>query len=174
MTKTTKTSGCLCECGCGLETLLSTKTRCGYIKGQPRRTLQGHHVKTRGIQTAITKSYRVVRLPNNRFVPIHRLRAERALGKPLPRGAEVHHMDGTRGDHSPLVICQDKKYHALLHARMRVRVAGGNQNIEALCCTCRCVKPFAAFLPSPRGMGVTSQCRECNSKYLKNYQRKPR
>lgn len=42
--------------------------------------------------------------------------AEKALGKPLPQGACVHHLDPE--DHfRGLVICQDNAYHNLLHAR---------------------------------------------------------
>ena len=46
----------------------------------------------------------------------HRLRAEKALGKPLPAKAIVHHHRGTM---PTLVICPDQAYHLLIHARMR-------------------------------------------------------
>ena len=52
----------------------------------------------------------------------HRNVAELALGKPLPSGAEIHHIDGNGFNNSPdnLVICQDHSYHMLLHARERI------------------------------------------------------
>ena len=36
-----------CECGCGEKTKISPKgsTKRGWVKGEPRRFLQGHHVK---------------------------------------------------------------------------------------------------------------------------------
>lgn len=50
----------------------------------------------------------------------HVLLAEKALGRKLPEGAVVHHMDGNpSNNHQPfnLVICPDQAYHALLHKR---------------------------------------------------------
>ena len=49
--------------------------------------------------------------------------AERALGKTLPDGALVHHLNGNPFDHRPcnLVICQDGRYHVFLHQRMNAR-----------------------------------------------------
>lgn len=45
--------------------------------------------------------------------------AEKALGKRLPKGAVVHHLDEDRLNNAPsnLVICQSTSYHALLHQR---------------------------------------------------------
>ncbi len=50
-----------------------------------------------------------------------RLIATLALGHRLPKGAEVHHVDGNHANNTPsnLVICQDHTYHVLLHRRQR-------------------------------------------------------
>lgn len=54
--------------------------------------------------------------------------AERALGKPLPKGAIVHHDNKLRYDNRNcnLVICESRGYHAILHYRMRAYEATGN------------------------------------------------
>ena len=52
----------------------------------------------------------------------HVLVAERALGKPLPKGAIVHHVNGKPWDNfTPfnLVVCPNQDYHLLLHRRAR-------------------------------------------------------
>ena len=60
----------------------------------------------------------------------HVLVAERALGKTLPLGAQVHHWDRDRGNNAPsnLVIRPDQTYHRLLHRRMAAMEACGNPN----------------------------------------------
>ncbi len=56
--------------------------------------------------------------------------AEKALGKALPPGAIVHHIDENRLNNEPsnLVICPGNGYHGLLHQRMDARAACGNPN----------------------------------------------
>lgn len=60
----------------------------------------------------------------------HVLIAERAMGKALPVGAEVHHINEKRSDNRPdnLVICPDRDYHMMLHARQRASDSCGNAN----------------------------------------------
>ena len=58
---------------------------------------------------------------DGRRVYEHVLVAERALGKLLPKGAIVHHMNCDRKDNRPenLVICPNEAYHRLIHKRMK-------------------------------------------------------
>ncbi|WP_419663264.1 uncharacterized protein Dvar_36510 [Desulfosarcina variabilis str. Montpellier] len=68
------------------------------------------------------------RASNGVYVFEHIIIAEKVLGKPLPDGAVVHHVDGDRKNNSPnnLVICQDQGYHLLLHQRQRAYDAFGH------------------------------------------------
>jgi hypothetical protein len=107
-----------------------------------------HHTRV-----AVTIHYRHIKV-GSRMVKLHLLRAERALGKPLPKGAEVHHADGSKGDNAPLVICQSRAYHKLLHARMRLVRLGCNPNTERFCPWCREIKPITDML--------RNICKSCN------------
>lgn len=129
-----------CACGCGERPIVGT-----FLRGHNRLGWRRPRLQT-------VKGYRFVGRKQ-----LHRLRAERALGKPLPLGAEVHHADGTLSDDAPLVICQDRAYHALLHARMRVVRAGGNPNTERVCGTCKVVKSLVSFTPR------AAECRGCRN-----------
>lgn len=105
-----------------------------------------------------------------RSVRIHRIRAEHALGRPLPNGCEVHHADLTRSIDSPLVICQDHAYHFLLHRRTRVVRAGGNPDLDSFCTVCKKALPLSAFYYRKTAVGnakvgdITTHCRECSAR----------
>lgn len=60
----------------------------------------------------------------------HREIAKRALGRPLPPGAEVHHVDENFRNNAPdnLVICPNHAYHRLLHLRAKALAESGNPN----------------------------------------------
>ena len=62
---------------------------------------------------------------HNNYVREHIVIAEKALGKPLPPGVEIHH-HGKRDDNTQIVICQDHAYHFLLHQRTRALKACGH------------------------------------------------
>lgn len=68
----------------------------------------------------------------------HVVVAERALGKPLPAGAELHHVNGDEADNrnENLVICPNHQYHMLLHQRQRALDECGNAHWRR-CRICR-------------------------------------
>lgn len=75
-----------------------------------------------GLGRPVTGAGYIVITRNGRPIYEHVYLAELALGKPLPKGAVVHHMNEDKTDNfTPfnLVVCPDQSYHALLHKRMR-------------------------------------------------------
>lgn len=96
----------------------------GAVPGHPneaRRIYKGMRIKKHysGYEFA------VMRLPKKkrRYVQLHVLIAREALGKDLPPGAVVHHIDGNKANNANdnLVILQNTAEHAALHVRMRKR-----------------------------------------------------
>jgi hypothetical protein len=61
---------------------------------------------------------------------LHRILVQGALGKPIPKGAHVHHVNGDCRDNSRgnLVLCENAAYHGLLHVRYRSLKECGNPN----------------------------------------------
>ncbi len=105
----------------------------------------------------------------------HILIAEKALGKPLPLGAQVHHVDedATNNSNRNLVICQDAAYHKLLHYRARLLAQGVDPNTHRICSLCRAVKPLEAFGRSTanKASGRQNGCLECLRAYNRRYVR---
>ena len=77
---------------------------------------------------SINKSGHVMQRVNGAMVYEHILVAERALGRQLPVGAQVHHVDLNPSNNSPsnLVICPSDAYHKLIHKRLRALLACGD------------------------------------------------
>lgn len=149
-----------CDCGCGEPAHISpvTNTALGYRKGEPRRFIAGHH----GYKDNI-RGYRTWTI-NGVVKYRHVVVAERALGKELPEGAVVHHVDGDKFNNrnSNLVICQSQSYHAILHARTRVYMAGGDPDTQAVCSGCRALKALTDFhRNSNKSTGRHDACKEC-------------
>ncbi len=110
-------------------------------------------------------------------VLLHVLLAEKALGKYLPEGAEVHHHNGIRSDNrnENLVICEDRAYHFLIHARSRIVQVGGDPNIEKICGKCRTVVSRSDFHRNSRAYdGLNQICAPCNRKHAEFYRAKAR
>jgi len=104
----------------------------------------------------------------------HVVIAERALGKALPKRAQVHHVDGNKRNNvrSNLVVCQDMAYHTLLHLRARIVRAGGNPDTQLICCVCRRLLSYDAFNRASHSIATRrqTQCRECSKQYERRYQ----
>lgn len=111
---------------CCIENCAGEATRKAMCQKHYRRTrTHGDPTKTNRRAARDGKGYRNID-DRGEHVTV----AERALGKRLPKGAEVHHVNEDRSDNSPtnLVICPSPRYHALLHIRMRALAATGNAN----------------------------------------------
>ena len=69
--------------------------------------------------------------------PAHIVLAEKALGRKLPKGAQVHHWDENKRNNDPsnLVICPNQTYHKLLHRRMDSYNATGSPD-NRICYIC--------------------------------------
>ena len=113
----------LCGCGCGEE----------VKKGN--RFVNTHNLK-RGVGKDSPNWQGGIKRAGNRvflYAPGHPrayqdkyalrsiLVAEKALGKPLPLSAIVHHADNnsTNDKNNNLVVCENRGYHMLLHTRER-------------------------------------------------------
>lgn len=122
--------------------------------------------------------YRFVTRPDGRSVLEHILIAEAALGKRLPAGAQVHHIDGNglNNQNRNLVICENHAYHSLLDARGAVVFAGGDPNTQLKCTTCYTLKPLAEFnaCRKVQSHGKKSICRSCQSASWKQWVAKGR
>jgi hypothetical protein len=139
----------LCGCGCGVLA----------ISNRP----PGVAIYKVGHRPLPPDGYRHVLTGYRKTEPLHRVIAARALGRPLPATAIVHHANGDKHDNasSNLVICENADYHALLHRRMRVVRAGGNPNTQTICSRCKA-------LILNRAMAKYGQvCRPCDVKRVR-------
>lgn len=127
----------LCQCGCGGATKIAYRDckKSGWVKGEPIRFIKGHHMRGEnhprwkgGITTDGRYAMRLVpahpKANKTGQVREYILVAEKALGKPLPAGAIIHHLNGTGS--GPICIGQNQGYHNLLHQRLRAYRACGH------------------------------------------------
>lgn len=117
-----------CQCGCGQKTKAAQRTdyKKGWVRGEPNKFVLGHN-SLRGKSKEYLRSFFPEHDKANKwgYAREHLIRAERTLGKPLPKKAVIHHVNGTKMG-GPLVICQDLAYHNLIHQRIRAFKISGH------------------------------------------------
>lgn len=101
--------------------------------------------------------------------PEHVAVVERAIGRLLPAGAVVHHVNRIRSDNrdSNLVALQNTAEHNELHRKMRVVAAGGNPWTDFLCSRCAQPKHRTLFYREK----PTGKCIDCNRRDARDRQR---
>jgi len=125
------------------------------------------NLKRQGI--SISKNGYVIIRINKKPKGEHVLIAEKALGKSLPKGSHVHHVDGNPSNNDPknLVVCPNSGYHKLLELRTRALEICGNANYR------KC--PFCKKYDDPENMwlnGGTYRHGDCHIEYNKLRKRK--
>ncbi len=170
-----------CQCGCGEITPIASRNeyRRGHIKGQHVKIIAGHNF--RGKLNVNFKDYRrilngyvVIKMPEhprankNGFVREHIIIAEKALGKYLPKGAVVHHINQIKTDNrnENLLICENDSYHQSLHRRLRAYLETGNADTR-LCYFCGKYDELENMKIVPLNQGGASKAyhKTCKNKY---------
>jgi len=166
----------LCECGCGNPVSIAkyTDRSNGWIKGQPKRFLPHHHSTPskenhwnwKGGKKIGNGGYILIKTKGhprgakrNDYVQEHIIIVERILGKPLPKGVVPHHYGKVSENHK-IVICENAKYHHLLHIRTRALIASGHADWR------KCTKCKQWDKPENLKIGKTIYHKECIAKYF--------
>jgi hypothetical protein len=109
--------------------------------GIPPRTLSWRLQQGWSLERAFTKStepiaghYRRLGRTDHVHIDI----ARKAIGKALPKKAIVHHVNEIKDDDRPenLVICENQRYHFLLHRRRAAFLATGDPHSRR-CAICK-------------------------------------
>lgn len=105
----------------------------------------------------------------------HVLIVERLLGKALPQGVQIHHVDGNglNNAHCNLVVCPNRAYHSLLHERTKALDACGNPNWRR-CCFCKRwdAAEHLAFWKRGSTSGAVIAHRQCANEALQSFKKR--
>ena len=122
------------------------KQEVGHFLSTRKRIYKGgkRHGNWKGGRSVLKSGHVLIEAPGHPHadsrgrVLEHVFVAAKALKKDLPERAVVHHHDGDPGNNDPtnLVVCEDQRYHMLLHKRQTAYRATGNPNAER-CAYCR-------------------------------------
>ena len=116
----------LCECGCGK--VVYNRFVSGHNLGSMQNSInwKGGNTTSNGYQLTYDPTHK--RAMKNKYVKTHIAIGEKVLGKPLPKDAVIHHVDEDPSNNKKnnLVICENNKYHLLLHNRKKAYEACGH------------------------------------------------
>ncbi len=166
-----------CACGCGGIITSKRKNLSGTLTGHHTRMARAYESTDPAVILATHRRkryerYMTVYAPlhprglKSKYVAEHVLIAEKALGRPLERTHPVHHHDGDgfNNANTNLVICEDLKYHELLHVRQRILSLGGDPDIEKPCWNCKRMLNKSNFHKSLVDWdGLNTTCNECHT-----------
>lgn len=156
----------LCECGCGEHTKIGKNTH------ELNRFMWGHNPWKGGRFLTTDGRLRILarehpRADHQGYVLRSLLIAEKALGKPIPLGRPVHHVDEDKSNDSSnnFVICESTNYHHFLHQRKRAYDACGNASWRK-CSICKKYDSVDKLYVYQK----YSYHRECKNKYNRKRQ----
>lgn len=141
----------------------------GYCSTHNNRIKMGLGVGTAELlrrkkgEGTISNGYHLIGI-NRKLKLAHRMIAERVLGYELPEKAVIHHVDGNRSnnENTNLVICENQKYHRMIHRRQEALVACGNAN-WLRCGVCKSYDDPNNLLVYPHGSSFRAYHRKCQS-----------
>lgn len=96
--------------------MANTKCRRSLIGKDSPSWKGGKYINDSGYLMVANNSH--PRKQSNGYVREHILVAERALGKSLPHGVQIHHY-GDTFDNGKMILCQNQEYHYLIHTRTK-------------------------------------------------------
>ncbi len=105
-------------------------------------------------------------------INLHQKIVEDVLGKKLPKGAQIHHVDGNKhnNDNTNLVVCPNQQYHHLLHTRQRVLDAGYNPDTHKYCSDCKAYVELTLFYKNRCfASGYSNVCKVCSNIRRRKY-----
>ena len=113
-----------------------------------------------------SKGYLAIRVNGNEEKRIHRLIVEEVLGKSLPKGAVVHHIDGNYLNNAKnnLIVLQNSQEHKRLHTLQRLQNLGVEFGRTHYCYKCKEIKSVECFTKGARyHTGLNQICKVCAS-----------
>ena len=163
-----------CKCGCG-----GISKYGDWLVGHHKKGMFREKAHRWGGGKRLSYGYKMVYMPEhdrshkNGYVYEHIIAAEGALGKPLPPKVVIHHPFGEK-DKEQIVICENQKYHFLLHKRERAYSACGNPNYVK-CKYCKQFdNPTNMYVFDGKNGGYACHANCANNYNRRNYNKKKR